>query len=140
MNWAHHAILKLHAGEQATINPRGYSMKGRVESGDTVVVAPVPFDDCPCCDSRELDHEPEWCECCGGDLRIANLSVNDIVLVKVNGKVYLHLISKIEGPAYKRRYMIANNRGHENGWVKPAAIYGVAISVAGKVVKVLSSE
>ncbi len=64
MNWAHYAILDLQQGKAATINPRGNSMKGKVESGDTVVVEPAP----------EV------------------LELGDIVLVKVKGNTYLHLV------------------------------------------------
>lgn len=41
--------------------------------------------------------------------------VGDIVFCKVRGRwIDAHKITKIDGD----RYMIANNRGHENGWTK----------------------
>ena len=42
MNWAHYAIIELQNGSTATLTPRGGSMKGKVESGDTVVLEPAP--------------------------------------------------------------------------------------------------
>ncbi len=49
----------------------------------------------------------------------------DIVLVKVNGRVYLHLIKAIKGDTY----CIGNNKGHINGWVGINCIYGKVICV-----------
>lgn len=55
----------------------------------------------------------------------ADLKVDDIVLVKVKGNVYLHLIKAIDG----QRYQIGNNRGGINGWVSAQAIYGKATRI-----------
>lgn len=48
------------------------------------------------------------------------LKKKDIVLTKVRGNHYLHLIHAIRGD----RYLIGNNHGHMNGWVKRDKIYG----------------
>jgi len=54
-----------------------------------------------------------------------NLKVGDMVLVKVKGYVYLHLIkAKNDG-----RFLIGNNRGGINGWVGANGIYGKATKV-----------
>jgi hypothetical protein len=53
------------------------------------------------------------------------LQVGDIGLCKVNGRQYLHLIKAVRGD----RYQIGNNRGHINGWVSRASIYGKCIRV-----------
>ncbi len=137
MNWAHHAILKLQAGEQATINPHGPSMKGYVESGDTVVVAPVPMITCTSCKGSGAQQERASCQTCNGAGEWPDLDENDIVLVKVRGTTYLHLIKRVTGTHPNEKYTIANARRHENGDVRLSAIYGVAISVAGRVVKTL---
>lgn len=92
MNWASYAIEKLSKGEDAKLTPHGNSMAGRVNNGDTVTVSP----------------------CSPQDLKIG-----DVVLVKVKGTVYLHLIKAI-GP---RGFLIGNNKGGINGWSK--TIYGV---------------
>jgi hypothetical protein len=49
-----------------------------------------------------------------------DLSVGDIVLCRVRGREYLHLVKAIKG----NQYQIGNNRGHINGWVGPSAIFG----------------
>ena len=100
MSWAMPAITTLRAGESIVIRPRGNSMRGRVNDGDRVTVAPV---------------SP------------ADLQVGDIVLVRVRGNDYLHLIKAIDG----LRYLIGNNRGGINGWVGASAIYGKATHIEG---------
>ena len=99
-HWASFAVEKLAKGENATLTPHGSSMKGKVDDGDTVIVAP------------------------GAE----KLEVGQIVLVKVSGNVYLHLIKAVQGD----RYQIGNNRGGINGWVGRNAIYGVAIAINGR--------
>jgi len=42
------------------------------------------------------------------------------VLCKVRGREYLHIVKAIQGP----RFQIGNNRGHINGWIGRASIYG----------------
>ena len=98
MSWARFAIEALQQGKTVQIRPRGHSMKGKVNDGDLVTVAPV---------------EP------------ASLRVGDIVLVRVKGNDYLHLIKAIDG----ERFQIGNNRGGINGWVGKNGIFGRAIEV-----------
>lgn len=50
------------------------------------------------------------------------LKKRDIVLAKVKGHYYLHLIHSIKNDV---SYLIGNNHGHMNGWVSRAKIYGV---------------
>jgi hypothetical protein len=95
MGWATYAIEALRRGEMVTITPRGSSMQGRVEDGQAVVVRP--------CDP-------------------SSLAVGDVVLCKVRGKQYLHLIKAIDDG----RFLIGNNRGHTNGWIGSNGIYGRA--------------
>ena len=96
MGWASHAINKLREGQSVTIKPFGQSMKGRVESGSTVIISPVN-----------------------------DYNVGDIVLCRVRGKEYLHLIVAKQGT----RFQIGNNRGHINGWVGPNCIFGRATQI-----------
>lgn len=44
----------------------------------------------------------------------------DVVLCRVRGQHYLHLVKAVQGD----RYLIGNNRGGTNGWVSRHAIYG----------------
>jgi len=53
------------------------------------------------------------------------LVVGDIVLCKVRGNEYLHLVKVIQG----ERFQIGNNRGLINGWVGANAIFGKLGSV-----------
>ena len=49
----------------------------------------------------------------------------DIVLCKVRGREYLHLVKAVQG----RRFQIGNNRGRINGWVTANAIFGKCVRV-----------
>ena len=98
MGWASHYIEKLKDGESVSFRPRGGSMKGKIESGQLCTVAPVVE----------------------GDLR-----KGDIVLCKVKGNEYLHLIKAIQGS----RFQIGNNVGGINGWITYTSIYGKLIKV-----------
>ncbi len=93
MGWAAHYIAALGGGEAARFRPRGDSMRGKIESGQLCTVEPV---------------DP------------AELIVGDVVLCKVNGREYLHLIKAIQGG----RFQIGNNRGRINGWISAGAIFG----------------
>jgi len=53
--------------------------------------------------------------------------VGDVVLAKVKGNYLTHKIAKIDS---KGRYLIANNKGYENGWVK--MILGRVVAVEGE--------
>ena len=91
MGWAAGHIEKLRAGETVSFRPRGNSMSGQIESGQLCTVTPVDA---------------------------ASLEVGDIVLCKVNGSEYLHLVKAIQGA----RFQIGNNRGRINGWVSANSI------------------
>ena len=99
MGWATGHIEKLRKGETVSFRPRGDSMAGKISSGQLCTVAPVA--------------DP------------GALEPGDIVLCKVNGAQYLHLIKAVQGP----RFQIGNNRGRINGWVTAGAIYGKCIAV-----------
>ena len=51
--------------------------------------------------------------------------VGDIVLCRVRGTEYLHLVKAIQGA----RLQIGNNRGGINGWIGPEAVYGRLVRV-----------
>ena len=100
MGWASGYVEKLRAGETVSFRPRGNSMSGKIESGQLCTVSPV---------------DP------------GAVKVGDIVLCKVNGREYLHLVKAIQG----QRFQIGNNRGRINGWVSGNAIFGKCIAVGG---------
>jgi len=95
VSWATYAKEALRRGETVQIRPRGHSMSGKVNDGDRVTLAPA---------------DP------------MALKVGDIVLVRIHGADYLHLIKAIR----RGRFLIGNNRGGINGWVGAHAIYGIA--------------
>jgi hypothetical protein len=98
MSWAAGYIERSRKGETVSFRPRGHSMRGRIESGQLCTVEPVAP---------------------------TVLAVGDIVLCKVNGRDYLHLVKAIQGP----RFQIGNNRGRVNGWVTAGAIFGKCVRV-----------
>lgn len=53
------------------------------------------------------------------------LFVDDVVLCRVKGAEYLHLIKAIQG----QRFQIGNNRGYINGWIGPHSIFGRCVKV-----------
>ena len=52
------------------------------------------------------------------------LRKRDIVLCKVRGRHYLHLIHGIRNG---NEYLIGNNRGHMNGWIRRNQIFGKVV-------------
>jgi hypothetical protein len=55
----------------------------------------------------------------------AALRVGDIVLCTVGEHQYLHIVQAIADG----RFLIGNNRGHLNGWVKADDIHGKCVGV-----------
>lgn len=55
------------------------------------------------------------------------LKKKDIVLAKVNGHYYLHLIHAIKGN--NELFLIGNNHGHMNGWVSRRNVFGKVIEI-----------
>jgi hypothetical protein len=98
MGWASEHIRRLRGGVTVSFRPRGNSMAGKIESGQLCTVEPVDA---------------------------SSLEVGDIVLCKVNGREYLHLLKAIQGD----RFQIGNNRGRINGWVSAAAIFGRCVRI-----------
>jgi hypothetical protein len=59
----------------------------------------------------------------------AKVDVGDIVLARVAGTVYLHLVSAVDRP--KSRVQISNNRGRINGWTGYQRVHGICVAVDG---------
>ncbi|WP_405015941.1 S26 family signal peptidase [Kitasatospora sp. NBC_00070] len=89
-------------GATVEFRPTGSSMVPLIRSRQQVVVAPV---------------DP------------SKLETGDIVLARVAGTVYLHLVSALD-PA-RRRVQISNNRGRVNGWTGHDRVFGICTSVDG---------
>jgi hypothetical protein len=99
MSWATSYIASLLKGETVSFRPKGNSMQPRIESGQLCTVAPL------------------------GDVPPA---VGEVVLCKVKGKQYLHLVTATKGA----QWQISNAKNHVNGWVTRKSIYGRLISVS----------
>jgi hypothetical protein len=99
MGWADGHISRLAQGEVVQFRPRGHSMTGRVNDGQLCTVVPLT-------DSVVL-------------------AVGDVVLCRVKGQQYLHLIKALQGD----RIQIGNNRGGINGWISLRAIFGRLVAV-----------
>lgn len=69
---------------------------------------------------------PECPTGCALHLPFNAIRVGDIVLCKVEGQQYLHLVSAIGSDG---RFQISNNKGHVNGWTTPKNIFGVVTNV-----------
>ena len=74
-------------------------MRGKIESGQLCTVEPI--------------------------VDLTSLAKGDIVLCKVNGNEYLHLVKAIQG----KRFQIGNNRGRINGWIGENAIFGKLVKI-----------
>jgi len=85
-----------------TFRPSGSSMVPLIRSPQQVVVVPV---------------DP------------AKLEVGDIVLARVAGTVYLHLVWSVNLAG--KRVQISNNRGHVNGWTSHDRVFGICVAVDG---------
>lgn len=57
------------------------------------------------------------------------LEVGDIVLARVAGTIYLHLVSSLDPT--RNRVQISNNRGRVNGWTSHDRVFGICIAVDG---------
>lgn len=88
-------IEKLQAGQIVSFRPVGNSMEPRIKSKQLVTFSPD----------------------------ISNVEVGDIVLCKISGNVYCHLVTDKKDDLYE----ISNNKGYVNGWTKN--IYGKVISI-----------
>lgn len=100
MGWADPYIPLLREGRTVQFRPRGNSMRPRIQSGQLCTVEPV---------STETE-----------------LRSGDVVLCKVRGAQYLHLIRATRSDG---TYQIGNASGHVNGWVGRSSIYGRLVAV-----------
>ena len=81
MGWADQHIARLTRGETVSFRPRGNSMVGKINSGDLCTVAPLG------------EHV---------------LALGDIVLCRVRGAQYLHLVKALRGDGAEARYRITS--------------------------------
>ncbi|MDH6576852.1 hypothetical protein P3T29_002500 [Kitasatospora sp. MAP5-34] len=96
------AAGRVAGGARVEFRPTGSSMVPLIRSRQQVLVAPV---------------DP------------TKLEVGDIVLARVTGTVYLHLVSAVD-PS-RKRVQISNNRGRVNGWTSHDRVFGICLTVDG---------
>jgi hypothetical protein len=94
------AAAKVAAGKTVQLRPRGSSMAPKIKSGQLVTVEPVEGD---------------------------TVRVGDIVLARVGGKIFLHLVSAVDRG--RRRVRISNNLGKHNGWTMYSNVLGKCVAV-----------
>jgi hypothetical protein len=97
MGWANHYIEKLLQGETVSFRPKGNSMLPKIKSGQLCTLEPIKDE----------------------------LNIGDIVLCKVKGNQYLHLITAKKN----LQYQISNNKGFVNGWITIDSIFGKLIKI-----------
>jgi hypothetical protein len=95
-------VERVAGGATVDFRPTGQSMVPLIRSRQLVTVAPVDA---------------------------SRVEVGDIVLARVAGTVYLHLVSAVERGT--GRVQISNNRGRVNGWTNHARVYGICTAVDG---------
>lgn len=91
------AVEPLRRGETVQARGFGNSMTPLVESGEIVTLIPVTA--------------------------ATDLGKGDVVLAKVNGRLYLHLIRALA----QDEVLIANNHGRVNGWTARSNVYGLRV-------------
>ena len=101
MGWVNDARAALKAGRTVQVRPSGGSMRGRIESGQLVTLAPIA-----------AAGEP---------------AAGDVVLVEWKGNYLLHLVKEADAGA--GRLLIGNNLGKINGWVDRGVVLGKVTAV-----------
>lgn len=98
--WATKYIEQLQSGVTVKFRPHGNSMNPRIKNGELVTVTP-------------MDRAPQ---------------VGDMVLCKVDGRQWLHLVTAVcaDGDGCCQ---ISNNHGHTNGWCSLKNVFGRVIGV-----------
>ena len=102
MSWALPWVERLKLGKTVKFRPRGSSMSGKIEDGQLVTVEPI------------------------ADPRV--VGIGDVVLCKVKGKFFLHLVVDNRHGMHEE-FLIGNNRGFTNGWTKAKNVFGKVVRV-----------
>lgn len=96
MSWATRHIAALEEGKTVSFRPHGNSMTPRIKSGQLCTVEPA---------------------------NVTQVEQGDVVLCKVQGKVFLHLVSG----KHELQVKISNAHGRCNGWT--STVYGRLVRV-----------
>jgi hypothetical protein len=101
--WATMAYDALCRGETVSVQPRGHSMAGHINDGDLVTLKPC---------------------------QVETVMPGDIVLVRIQGRRYTHLVLHQVLELDASRLLIGNNLGGIDGWVAEQDVYGRVIGIA----------
>ena len=102
MNWEKHKT-DLAEGKTVQFRPKGNSMNPKIKSGQLVTVEPIK-------DLSEVEK-------------------GQIVMCKVKGSHYVHLVSATQKKMGGMRFQISNNKNHVNGWIFQDKVFGVVTKV-----------
>ena len=111
MSWAMRHVATLKERKPATFKARGNSMTPRIINGAEVTVSPI-----------ELP-----------------LKEGDVVLCRVHGAEFLHIIKAMRKVGERAQFQIGNNKGGINGWTGRDKIYGILTHIDGKALPAASS-
>ncbi len=100
--WAAVAHEALSRGETIQVRPRGHSMSGRISDGDRVTLQPCQAE---------------------------TLVPGDMVLARIQGQQYAHMVLHQVLEREPGRVLIGNNLGGVDGWVAEQDIYGRVLKV-----------
>jgi len=100
--WATEAYEALRRGETVQVRPRGHSMSGRIGDGDLVTLHPCQTE---------------------------TLVPGDMVLTRVQGRRYAHLVLHQVLEREPSRLLIGNNLGGVDGWVAEQDIFGRVVKI-----------
>jgi SOS-response transcriptional repressor LexA len=98
-----HYVEKLKNGETVEFRPRGNSMKPKINSGELVKIRPLE------------NGEPKK---------------GDIVLCKVKGRYYVHLVLSVQQKLGGKIYQIGNNKKFTNGTIMRSSIFGKVVEIS----------
>jgi hypothetical protein len=97
MKWIAEKLLK---DEIVSFTAHGKSMSPRIDDKTKVTVCPVKEE--------------------------TIVDIDSVVFCKVKGNYLLHKVKAIRTTKNKKqKFLIANNKGHENGWISKASIFGI---------------
>lgn len=93
-------IRRIQEGETIELKEGGNSMTPIIGHREPVTLSPVDTD---------------------------KLEVGDVVLARVSGHYYTHLVTALQGD----RVQISNNHKHVNGWIHRSKVYAIVSAVNG---------
>src|SRR5689334_10553461 len=100
--WAEEALASLQSGHSVQVKPIGHSMQGKIGSGDLVTLEPCTLSD---------------------------IEVGDIVLARIEGRRYSHLVLHLVIDCQSDAFLIGNNHGRHDGWIAAENIFGKVTKV-----------